>query len=187
MTSSRRYSYSRAHWYCSGNKNDADLDKRTGHYLIASSVIMGISLGIIYFLAESGPKSGAPDRAHASGPYMEPCPDGVCNRRRARLRILYEREEDAPVLRTRDNADTAPRFGNLHHPRLVPISGRAFPLRRFPQGARLLHPVHRAHARVLEELREKKYAENKARDTGIEARKRWRSRTAPPSTDSRRG
>ena len=42
------------------NKNDSDLDKRTGHYLIASSVLMGVALGIIYFLSESGPKSGAP-------------------------------------------------------------------------------------------------------------------------------
>jgi PAS domain S-box-containing protein len=42
------------------NKYDSDLDKRTGRYLIASSVLMGIALGIIYFLSESGPKSGAP-------------------------------------------------------------------------------------------------------------------------------
>ncbi|MEW6144377.1 MAG: PAS domain S-box protein [Thermodesulfobacteriota bacterium] len=42
-------------------KSDEDFEKRTGRYLIASSVLMGISLGVIYVLAESGPKTGAPN------------------------------------------------------------------------------------------------------------------------------
>ncbi|HKQ32685.1 MAG TPA: PAS domain S-box protein, partial [Thermodesulfobacteriota bacterium] len=41
-------------------KTDEDFERKTGRYLIAGSVILGISLGIIYFLAESGPRSGTP-------------------------------------------------------------------------------------------------------------------------------
>lgn len=41
-------------------KTDAEFEKRTGRYLIVSSVLLGVALGIIYFLAESGPKSGTP-------------------------------------------------------------------------------------------------------------------------------
>jgi PAS domain S-box-containing protein len=42
-------------------KTDEDFEKKTGRYLIASSVIMGVALVIIYVLAESGPKSGTPN------------------------------------------------------------------------------------------------------------------------------
>ncbi len=42
-------------------KTDDEFNTRTGRYLIVSSVIMGISFGIIYVLAESGPAKGTPD------------------------------------------------------------------------------------------------------------------------------
>jgi len=41
-------------------KTDEDFERKTGRYLITGSVILGVSLAIIYFLAESEPKSGAP-------------------------------------------------------------------------------------------------------------------------------
>ncbi len=42
-------------------KTEGEFEKRTGPYLITGSVIIGVSLGIIYTLAETGLRSGSPD------------------------------------------------------------------------------------------------------------------------------